>query len=100
MMELQWNDVDPETGQRRYLRAERFAKVWSFKWKLQRRGDWTQGLVPTRAMWEVVLDALKRRYRRREGVSDADVAQVERILKTMPVPRELEDDGTDTPSDD
>ena len=41
-------------------------------------------------MWEIVLDGLKRRYRRREGVSDEDVEQVERILKTwrMPVDEE------------
>jgi hypothetical protein len=34
-------------------------------------------------MWEHVLDSLKRRYRRREGVSDEDVAQVERIVKDL-----------------
>jgi hypothetical protein len=32
-------------------------------------------------MWEHVLDSLHRRYRRREGVSDEDIEQVERILK-------------------
>ena len=79
-MEIKWHDVDPETGQRRYLCAERFAGVWKFRFKLQRRGDWTRGLEPTRAMWEHVLDSLRRRYRRREGVSDEDIAQVERIL--------------------
>jgi hypothetical protein len=43
-------------------------------------------------MWEHVLDSLQRRYRRREGVSDEDVEQVERILKELPVPRDLEDE--------
>ncbi len=62
------------------LCAERFAGEWSFRWKLQRRGDWTRGLEPTLAMWEHVLDSLQRRYRRREGVSEADITQVERIL--------------------
>src|SRR5687768_11589806 len=79
-MEIKWHDSDPETGQRRYLCAERFAGQWSFRWKLQRRGEWTRGLEPTRAMWEHVLDSLQRRYRRREGVSEADITQVERIL--------------------
>jgi 23S rRNA pseudouridine1911/1915/1917 synthase len=79
-VQIKWTDTDPETGQRRFLCAERFARVWSFRWKLQRRGDWTRGLEPTRTMWEHVLDSLKRRYRRREGVSDEDVEQVERIL--------------------
>jgi hypothetical protein len=85
-MEIQWTDTDPQTGQRRFLRAERFAGVWSFKWKLQRRGEWTRGLKPTRAMWEHVLDSLQRRYRRREGVSDEDVKQVEKILRAWREP--------------
>jgi hypothetical protein len=89
-MQMKWTDTDPETGQRRFLCAERFAGVWRFKWKLQRRGEWTRGLEPTRDMWEIVLDGLKRRYRRREGVTDEDVEQVERILKAwrMPVDEE------------
>lgn len=91
-IEIQWNDVDPQTGSRRFLRADKFAGEWNFKWKLTRRGDWHKGLRPTREMWEHVLDSLKRRYVRREGVSDDDVAQVERILKALPVPRVLEED--------
>jgi hypothetical protein len=80
-VEIKWTDTDPETGQRRFLCAEKFAGSWRFRWKLQRRGPWNRDLVPTRAMWEHVLDSLRRRYRRREGVSDEDVDQVERILK-------------------
>jgi hypothetical protein len=91
-MQIKWNDEDPETGQRRFLSADRFAGEWSFKWKLQRRGDWTRGLEPTKEMWLHVLDALQRRYRRREGVSDEDIAQVQRILKTWKEPRVLEDE--------
>jgi hypothetical protein len=79
-MEIKWTDVDPETSQRRFLSADKFAGEWTFRWKLQRRGDWTRGLEPTFEMWEHVLDSLKRRYRRREGVSDEDVDQVERIV--------------------
>jgi hypothetical protein len=82
-MEIKWHDIDPDTEQRRYLCAERFAGQWRFRWKLQRRGEWTRGLAPTIAMWAHVLDRLKRRYRRREGVSDADIAQVERVLADM-----------------
>jgi hypothetical protein len=80
-MEIKWTDIDPETGERRFLCAEKFAGRWWFRWKLQRRGPWTRGLQPTREMWEIVLDNLRRRYRRREGVSDEDVEQVERVLK-------------------
>jgi hypothetical protein len=83
-VQIKWTDIDPETGQRRFLCAERFAGVWRFKWKWRRRGDWIKGLQPTRAMWEHMLDSLQRRYRRREGVSDEDVEQVERILRELP----------------
>lgn len=86
-MEIKWTDTDPETGERRFLCAERFAGEWQFRWKLQRRGAWNRGLTPTKEMWEHVLDSLQRRYRRREGVSDADVAQVERLLKAWRAPR-------------
>ena len=48
-MQIKWTDSDPETGQRRFLCAERFAGVWRFKWKLQRRGDWTKGPSQTLA---------------------------------------------------
>ena len=80
-IEIKWTDTDPATGERRFLSAEKFAGQWRFKWKLQRRGPWTRGLEPTREMWEHVLDSLRRRYRRREGVSDEDIEQVERILE-------------------
>jgi hypothetical protein len=87
-MEIKWTDTDPETGERRFLCAERFAGDWCFRWKRQRRGPWNRGLTPTKEMWEHVLDSLKRRYRRREGVSDEDVAQVERVLNAWPEPYE------------
>ena len=79
-MEIKWHDTDPETGERRYLCAERFAGGWKFKWKAQRRGEWHKDLTPTRAMWEHVLDCLERRYWRREGVELADIEQVKKLL--------------------
>jgi hypothetical protein len=87
-VQIKWTDTLPETGERRFLCAGRFAGVWRFRWKLQRRGEWTRGLEPTREMWEHVLDSLKRRYRRREGVNDEDIDQVERILAALPKPEE------------
>jgi hypothetical protein len=97
-MQIKWTDEDPETGKRRFLSAERFAGVWKFKSKLQRRGDWTQGLQPTKAMWEHIFDGLQRRYRRREGVTDEDLTQVERILKSWIEPRDLSDEETLPPN--
>jgi len=92
MLEIKWKDEEPDTGERRYLSAQRFAGVWSFKFKMQRRGEWTKGLEPTKEMWLFIVDALRRRYRRREGVSDEDIAQVERILKDWKEPRILDGD--------
>jgi hypothetical protein len=89
-MEIKWHDSDPETGQKRYLCAERFAGVWSFRWKLERRGPWNRDLEPTRAMWEHVLDSLQRRYQRREGVEEPDIRQVERILQEVIQREELQ----------
>jgi len=89
-IQIKWTDTDPETGERRFLCAEKFAGQWQFRWKLVRRGPWNRGLEPTRAMWEHVLNSLRRRYRRREGVDDADVDQVERILAAWREP--IEDD--------
>ncbi len=89
-IEIKWTEEDPETGQRRFLCAERFARQWHFKWKLQRRGEWTHGLQPTRAMWEHILDSLQRRYVRREGVTDEDIAEVVRILKEYRDPPTVE----------
>jgi hypothetical protein len=92
-IEIKWTDTDPETGVRRFLCAEKFAGEWQFRWKLQRRGPWNRGLQPTRAMWEHVLDSLRRRYRRREGVDDADIDQVAKILSDWREPPRIEADG-------
>jgi hypothetical protein len=82
-IEIKWTDTDPETAQRRYLCADKFAGQWRFKWRPQRRGDWTRGMEPTLEMWEHVLNSLHRRYRRRQGVSDEDVDQVTRIVAKL-----------------
>ncbi len=90
-IEIKWHDTHPETGDRRFLCAEKFAGNWQFKWRTRRFENWHKGLEPTKEMWEYVLDSLKRRYRRREGVDDADVAQVERILKDWRKPWDEEE---------
>jgi hypothetical protein len=90
-VEIKWTDTDPATGQRRFVCVEKFAGQWWFKSKLQRRGEWTRDPAPTLEMWEHVLDSLHRRYRRREGVSDADIDQVERIVAALRRRREEEE---------
>jgi hypothetical protein len=89
-VEIKWHDSDPETGERRWLRAHKFAGTWHFSYRKQRRDVCWLPLEPTRPMWEHVLDSLQRRYRRREGVSDADISQVERALRELPEARDLE----------
>jgi hypothetical protein len=90
--EIKWTDTHPETGERRYLRAAKFAGRWQFSYRNQRRDVRWRELQPTREMWEIVLDNLKRRYRRREGVSDEDVAQAERVLREWREPPRLDEE--------
>ena len=90
-MDVEWTDTDPETGGRRYVNAEKFARHWRFKIRLHRRADWQRIEHATRDMWETLLDGLELRYRRREGVSDEDLAAVKQILgewKEPPQPKE------------
>ena len=54
------------------------------KARFKRRTNWERTEVVTRDMWEVLLDALERRYRRREGVSDEDIAGVRKVLAGLP----------------
>jgi hypothetical protein len=79
-MEIKWKDIDPDTNERRQIRAQRFARQWSFACRSQRGEQWDKSLTPTLGMWEELLDGLERRYRRREGVSDEDIADVKRII--------------------
>ena len=60
--------------------AEKFARAWRFKVRFKRRTNWQWTEEVTREMWETLLDALERRYRRREGVSDEDLELVRKII--------------------
>src|SRR5690606_31027102 len=79
-MHIDWTDADPETGEKRFVRAEKFARQWRFMVRFRRRTEWDRAVVPTREMWETLLDALERRYRRREGVTDDDLAAVRKVI--------------------
>jgi hypothetical protein len=79
-MHIDWTDADPGTGERRFVRAEKFARAWRFRVRFRRRTDWGPAPAVTRDMWETLLDALERRYHRREGVSDEDLAAVRAVL--------------------
>lgn len=91
-VEIQWNDTDPVTGSRRFLRCHKFAGQWHFQSKPTRRIAWSAETSPTLEMWEHVYESLQRRYQRREGVSDADLAQVGKIVEALRRERqEIED---------
>ena len=85
-MEIEWTDTDPVSGERRFVRAEKFARVWQFKVRFKRRTNWQSAAEVTKDMWETLLDALERRYPRREGVTDEDLAAVRRVIANLRPP--------------
>lgn len=89
-MHIDWTDSDPVTGEKRYVQAEKFARKWSFRVRFRRRTNWEPPGSVTRDMWETLLDALERRYARREGVTDEDLAQVRAILAALPAAGEAD----------
>lgn len=95
-MSIEWTDADPATGEKRYVRVEKFARSWRFQVRFRRRTEWDRTVVPTRDMWETLLDALERRYRRREGVSDEDLAAVRKVIAGLP--KDDEDPASRAPS--
>jgi hypothetical protein len=82
-MEIEWTDADPESGEKRFVRALKFARAWTFQVRFRRRTNWEAAPAVTRSMWETLLDALERRYRRREGVSEEDLARVRNVLAIL-----------------
>jgi hypothetical protein len=94
-MEIEWTDEDPATGAKRFVRAEKFARRWQFKVRFRRRTNWEPAPQVTREMWETLLDALERRYPRREGVSDEDLALVRRVIAELKPPPEFDGGGED-----
>lgn len=78
-VEVQWTDTDPETGQRRFVSADWFARKWRFRTRARRRENW-EIVSPSRAMWAELLDGLERRLQRGDGVTEADVAAVRAMV--------------------
>jgi hypothetical protein len=79
-VEIKWDDTDPETGRRRFVKAERFAGRWAFHCRRERRGIWEKWTNPSRQMWEDLLESLERRVQRREGIEESDVEAVRKII--------------------
>ncbi|VTS07103.1 hypothetical protein [Tuwongella immobilis] len=79
-MEIKWTEDDEQSGERVFVKAERFARKWKFFSKVSRRSDWEPVAEPPRAYWEYLLAALEAKYRYRDGVDESDVADVQRVL--------------------
>jgi len=79
-VDIQWTDVCPITGEKRFVSAARFAREWKFKVRYKRREEWQLNVQFTREMWEELLDAVNRRLPRREGVTDWDVGYIKQQL--------------------
>lgn len=92
-MLIEWTDKDPETGAKRSVRAEKFARKWTFSVRFRRHTAWEPAPQVSRDMWETLLDALERRLPRREGVTDEDVKQVRAALAAWKPPPVVEDSG-------
>ena len=82
-VEVQWDEIDPATGAKRFVCVDRFAHKWRFRTRARRRENW-ETVRPTRAMWEELLDALERRLPRREGVTEVDVIAVRQQVSKLP----------------
>ena len=78
-MDIQWTDEDPDTGDKRFVSAERFAREWKFFIRFRRRENW-QPIHPTKLMWEELLDGMERRLSRREGIEEFEIKDVKKIL--------------------
>lgn len=89
-VDIQWTDADPDTGEKRFVRVERFAGRWAFQVRFRRRENWMTPAVVTRDMWETLLEALERRAPRREGVTDADLATVRKTIAAIKPPPSAE----------
>lgn len=79
-MEIKWTDTDPNTGDKRFVRAERFAGRWEFSCRRERRSVWEVWRNPSREMWEELLESLERRLPRKEGIELEDVKKIRAIL--------------------
>ncbi len=82
-IEIQWNEPHPETGEKWYIEARHFAKVWTFYVRYKRRSEWELYRNPTLAMWENVLSTLRRKYTRRDSVEIDDITLLEKHIKSI-----------------
>jgi hypothetical protein len=66
-------------GTRREVLARRVGGEWFFLERSRRYERWREIAEPSREDWDTLLDAIRRRYVR-QGYSDKDVRDVERVI--------------------
>jgi hypothetical protein len=93
-VEVQWMDDDPQTGARRFVQAERWARGWTFRVRGKRRENWSALPTPGVEIWEALLAALERRLSRREGVTDDDIRFVRKQLAEAQLQQQRREDQT------
>lgn len=69
-----------EEGEKREVRAERFASQWRFQAKLKSEENWTYYDVPSMEDLLELRDVLWRKYQRKRLPWD-DVASIDRMIK-------------------
>ncbi len=77
--EVSWT-VRRDDGGQRVVLARRVGGEWRFMERRQRRYEqWVDLANPSRDDWEMLADAIRRRYQRK-GFTEEDVRAIERII--------------------
>ena len=64
------------------VRAVNFPKKWTLKYRPRRTIDWIYDWKAPRSEWETLLDALQRRYQRRQS-TQADLDEVRNMIARL-----------------
>jgi hypothetical protein len=64
------------------VRAVNFPKKWTLKYRPRGEVDWIYDWKAPRSEWEILLDALQRRYQRHQA-TQKDMNEVKRVLERI-----------------
>lgn len=64
------------------VRAVNFPKQWTLKYRPRGAEDWVYDWKAPREEWEILLDALQRRYQRQQA-TQADIDEVSRVIARL-----------------
>jgi hypothetical protein len=79
--QINWKSV-LEDGTPIDVRAVRFPKDWTLKYRPRGTIDWVYGWDAPISEWETLLDALQRRYQRRSA-SPEDLKEVKTVIQRL-----------------